>query len=169
MPRLIENSQIVDMLYKYDKERKQTVLVSLHHGGLISSFQIESNFVPKSQTQIQQKDKKPKNNTSYQWSNSTNTEPRQKLEVLQSLLTKIFDEMEHSSQSGDSNLPFFSQGDDNSLEDNLYKVLTNDEITMLNEIYDQVVTYIEIGIYCLLFTIPAVIYFVKRWCARYYR
>ena len=77
--------------------------------------------------------------------------------------------MEHSSQTGDSNLPLFSQGDDNSLEDNLYKVLTNDEITMLNEIYDQVVTYIEIGIYCLLFTIPAVIYFVKRWCARYYR
>jgi len=108
VPRLIENSQIVDMLYKYDKERKQTVLVSLHHGGLISSFQIESNFVPKSQIQIKQKDKKPKNNTTSQLSNSTNTKPRQKLEVLQSLLAKIIDEMEHSSQSGDSNLPFFS-------------------------------------------------------------
>lgn len=44
VPKSIEQSQIVDMLFKFDKNRNQTVLITLQNGGLISSFQVDSNF-----------------------------------------------------------------------------------------------------------------------------
>lgn len=41
VPKQVESAQIVDMLFKYDQRRNQTVLVALQNGGLISSFLVD--------------------------------------------------------------------------------------------------------------------------------
>lgn len=112
VPKSVETSQIVDMLFKYDAKRKQTVLIALQNGGLVSSFQVEQNFVSKDMVvsvQEAQGNGNQSNSTGgrQSWSNSTITKKRDRLEILQSLLTKLVDEMDNRVQNG-ANLPFFN-------------------------------------------------------------
>ena len=44
MPFSLENKQIVDMHYIYNRENNQTVLVALMEDGIISSFIIEHDY-----------------------------------------------------------------------------------------------------------------------------
>ena len=44
IPQLFDKKQILDMSYMYDQKKNCTVLVALMQGGILSSFELESQY-----------------------------------------------------------------------------------------------------------------------------
>jgi len=44
IPQLFDKKQILDMSYMYDQKKNCTVLVALMQGGILASFELESQY-----------------------------------------------------------------------------------------------------------------------------
>lgn len=145
-PQQFQKAKVLDIYYKFDHKRNQTVLVALMEDGAIASYQIEKIY------QLQEREKKEQTKQKSAIDQSGKHENLSKVQVVGSIINKIMEESNRNANFFDN----LSEGG------SIHSILTRDEITILNEMIEWFEIYVEMFITCLFLFVLFFIFCFRR-------